>query len=192
MLVGLYHHESADEIAGLGLYGYNATLAAIALFLWRRIVASAIAGYPDLRPDHRVFPSDWATDLDSSVRAGDLARSRTALARGRLFGPSAPRSAPLIIYTGAGHASSARRPFLCHDEDYHWESCSCITPQERDKLLIFVAARVARARKERGLKLQRPRIHRIHHGGADGTGSGRQVRRRDHDRAGRKSSRKAM
>jgi urease subunit gamma len=31
-----------------------------------------------------------------------------------------------------------------------------LTPQERDKLLIFVAAEVARARKTRGLKLNLP------------------------------------
>ena len=31
-----------------------------------------------------------------------------------------------------------------------------LTPQERDKLLIFVAAQVARARRERGLKLNHP------------------------------------
>ncbi len=31
-----------------------------------------------------------------------------------------------------------------------------LTPQERDKLLIFVAAEVARARKARGLKLNYP------------------------------------
>ena len=31
-----------------------------------------------------------------------------------------------------------------------------LTPQERDKLLIFVAAEVARARKNRGLKLNLP------------------------------------
>ncbi len=31
-----------------------------------------------------------------------------------------------------------------------------LTPQERDKLMIFVAAQVARARKERGLKLNLP------------------------------------
>jgi urea transporter len=36
MVVGIYHHDSAEEVAALGLYGYNATLAAIALFLWRR------------------------------------------------------------------------------------------------------------------------------------------------------------
>jgi len=31
-----------------------------------------------------------------------------------------------------------------------------LTPQERDKLLIFTAAQVARARRERGLKLNVP------------------------------------
>jgi urease subunit gamma len=31
-----------------------------------------------------------------------------------------------------------------------------LSPQERDKLLIFVAAQVARTRKERGLKLNVP------------------------------------
>ncbi len=31
-----------------------------------------------------------------------------------------------------------------------------LTPQERDKLLIFVAAELARARKARGLKLNHP------------------------------------
>jgi urease subunit gamma len=31
-----------------------------------------------------------------------------------------------------------------------------LSPQERDKLLIFTAAQVARARKERGLKLNVP------------------------------------
>jgi urease subunit gamma len=31
-----------------------------------------------------------------------------------------------------------------------------LTPQERDKLMIFVAAQVARARKQRGLKLNLP------------------------------------
>ncbi len=31
-----------------------------------------------------------------------------------------------------------------------------LSPQERDKLLIFVAAQLARSRKERGLKLNHP------------------------------------
>jgi urea transporter len=44
MLVGLYHHDSAAEVAALGLYGYNATLAAIALFLWRRSLIAPLLG----------------------------------------------------------------------------------------------------------------------------------------------------
>ena len=34
MLVGLYHQDLTGEIS-IGIYGYNATLAAIALYLWR-------------------------------------------------------------------------------------------------------------------------------------------------------------
>jgi urea transporter len=44
MLVGIYHHDSADEVAALGLYGYNATLAAVALFLWRRSLIAPVLG----------------------------------------------------------------------------------------------------------------------------------------------------
>ena len=57
-----------------------------------------------------------------------------------------------------------------------------LSPQERDKLLIFVAAQVATARKERGPQTQRSRGHRTDHGGTDGDGSRRQVRRRNHER----------
>jgi urea transporter len=44
MLVGIYHHDSPEEVAALGLYGYNATLAAIALFLWRRTLIAPLLG----------------------------------------------------------------------------------------------------------------------------------------------------
>lgn len=44
MLVGIYHHDSAEQVAALGLYGYNATLAAIALFLWRRSLIPPLLG----------------------------------------------------------------------------------------------------------------------------------------------------
>ena len=44
MLVGIYHHDSADQVAALGLYGYNATLAAVALFLWRRSLIAPVLG----------------------------------------------------------------------------------------------------------------------------------------------------
>jgi urea transporter len=44
MLVGIYHHDSPEEVAALGLYGYNATLAAIALFLWRPTLIAPLLG----------------------------------------------------------------------------------------------------------------------------------------------------
>jgi len=44
MLVGIYHHDSPEELAALGLYGYNATLAAIALFLWRPTLIAPVLG----------------------------------------------------------------------------------------------------------------------------------------------------
>jgi urea transporter len=44
MLVGIYHHDSSDQVAALGLYGYNATLAAVALFLWRRTLIPPLLG----------------------------------------------------------------------------------------------------------------------------------------------------
>jgi urea transporter len=43
-LVGIYHHDSPEEVAALGLYGYNAVLAAIALFLWKPSVIPPLLG----------------------------------------------------------------------------------------------------------------------------------------------------
>ena len=39
-----------------------------------------------------------------------------------------------------------------------------LTPRERDKLLIFMAAQLARRRLDRGVKTERARSHRPHHG----------------------------
>jgi urea transporter len=44
MLVGIYHHDSSAEVAALGLYGYNAVLAAIALVVWRPSVIPPLVG----------------------------------------------------------------------------------------------------------------------------------------------------
>jgi urea transporter len=44
MLVGIYHHDSSEEVAALGLYGYNAVLAAIALSVWRPSVLAPLLG----------------------------------------------------------------------------------------------------------------------------------------------------
>ncbi len=56
MLVGIYHHESSDEVAALGLYGYNATLAAVALFLWRRSLIPPLLGILLSVPLIEIFP----------------------------------------------------------------------------------------------------------------------------------------
>ena len=56
MLVGIYHHDSPDEIAALGLYGYNATLAAVALYLWRRTLIAPILGILVSVPISELFP----------------------------------------------------------------------------------------------------------------------------------------
>jgi urea transporter len=56
MLVGIYHHDSPDEIAALGLYGYNATLAAVALYLWRRALIPPLLGILTSVPITELFP----------------------------------------------------------------------------------------------------------------------------------------
>ncbi|MFO0907662.1 MAG: urea transporter [Isosphaeraceae bacterium] len=44
LLVALYHHDTPEEAAALGLYGYNAALTAIAVFLWRRSLIPPLLG----------------------------------------------------------------------------------------------------------------------------------------------------
>ncbi len=44
MLVGMYHQDSSAEVAALGLYGYNAVLAALALSVWRPSVLAPLLG----------------------------------------------------------------------------------------------------------------------------------------------------
>ena len=57
-----------------------------------------------------------------------------------------------------------------------------LSPQERDKLLIYVAAQVAKDRKQRGLKLNVPEATALITAELHGAGSRRQVGRRDHER----------
>ena len=70
MLVGSYHATAAataldpeslvdrtlTENAALGLYGYNATLAAVALFLWRRSLIPPLLGMLISVPLTELFP----------------------------------------------------------------------------------------------------------------------------------------
>ena len=63
-----------------------------------------------------------------------------------------------------------------------------LTPQERDKLLIFTAGELARARKARGLKLNHPEAVALITAATAGDGPRRQERGRDHERRRARSS----
>jgi urea transporter len=56
MLVGIYHHDSSAEVAALGLYGYNAVLAALALSVWRPSVLAPLLGIMFTVPLTEHFP----------------------------------------------------------------------------------------------------------------------------------------
>ena len=139
------------ENVALGLYGYNATLAAVALFLWRRSLIPPLLGMLLSVPLTELVPHARAARPDGTVRPGDLAGSGVRLARWKIIpragtprrrdeGPPRPVDAPI------------RSPL---DPSLGVLPMN-LSPQERDKLLIFVAAQVAKARKERGLKLNVP------------------------------------
>jgi urea transporter len=55
MLVALYHKDLAGNIS-IGIYGYNATLAAIALYLWRPSLLIPILGILISTPITEYFP----------------------------------------------------------------------------------------------------------------------------------------
>ncbi len=90
MLVGIYHHESADEIAGLGLYGYNATLAAIALFLWRRSLLLPLLGILISVPITEYFPMIGLPTLTVPFVLATWLVLALVWLEARLFGPPAP------------------------------------------------------------------------------------------------------
>ncbi len=89
MLVGNHHATSAmraldpeslveralTENVALGLYGYNATLAAVALFLWRRSLIPPLLGMLRLGSAHGAGSATRAAGADSAIRSGDMARS---------------------------------------------------------------------------------------------------------------------
>ncbi|MEO8324678.1 MAG: urea transporter, partial [Nitrospirota bacterium] len=56
LFVAMYHHDSVESIA-LGLYGYNASLAAIAGFLWRKSLFVSILAILISVPLTEFFPS---------------------------------------------------------------------------------------------------------------------------------------
>ena len=85
MMVGIYHHESSDEVAALGLYGYNATLAAVALFLWRRTLIPPLLGILHFRAPDRDLPDGGPAGLDGAVRVGNVDRIGARMARSEAF-----------------------------------------------------------------------------------------------------------
>jgi urea transporter len=56
MAIGAYHHDSSAEIAALGIFGYNATLAAVALYLNRRSLLGPLLGIMISVPLIELFP----------------------------------------------------------------------------------------------------------------------------------------
>jgi urea transporter len=55
-LLGIYHQNPADTIA-LGIYGYNASLAAIAMYLWRKSLLIPLLAAAVTVPLTEFFPS---------------------------------------------------------------------------------------------------------------------------------------
>jgi urea transporter len=92
MLVGIYHHDSSAEVAALGLYGYNAVLAALALSVWRPSVLAPLLGIMFSVPLTEHFPLLGLPALTAPfVLATWLVQVLVILER-RLYGPRAPSS----------------------------------------------------------------------------------------------------
>ena len=92
-----------------------------------------------------------ATGSDGTVRPGDLAGSGVRLARWKTI----PRAGIRSIVTTGPPLGDAPIPLDIRRSPLGVLPMN-LSPQERDKLLIFVAAQVAKQRKERGLKLNVP------------------------------------
>ena len=73
--------RSLTENVLLGLYGYNATLAAVALFLWRRSLIPPLLGILISVPLTELLPLLGLPALTAAIRPGDLDRSDIRMAR---------------------------------------------------------------------------------------------------------------
>ncbi len=91
-LVGVYHHDSSEEIAALGIYGYNATLAAIALFLWRRSLIPPLLGILLSVPITENFPMLGLPALTAPFVLATWIVLALGWLEARLFGPPVPSS----------------------------------------------------------------------------------------------------
>lgn len=67
-LVGIYHQDPAGSVA-IGIYGYNAALAAIALYLWRPSLVIPILGAFLTTPLTEMFPKihDYIASLNPAA-----------------------------------------------------------------------------------------------------------------------------
>ena len=92
MLVGIYHHDSAEEVAALGLYGYNATLTAVALFLWRRSLIPPLLGILISVPITEYFPLLGLPTLTAPFVLATWLVLAFGWLEARLFGPPVPSS----------------------------------------------------------------------------------------------------
>ena len=92
MLVGIYHHDSSAEVAELGLYGYNAVLAALALCVWRPSVIPPLFGIVLTVPLTENFPLLGLPALTAPFVLATWLVQALVLLEGRLYGPRAPSS----------------------------------------------------------------------------------------------------
>ena len=123
MLVGIYHHESSDEVAALWAIRLQRNACGCRPVPVAAFFDSATTGNPDFRAPHRDLPDGGAAGLDGSVRTGDLDRTGSRMARSeassatrhrhRNRGPRRPR------FVGSA-------AFVCVEIASHLESHSCI------------------------------------------------------------------
>src|SRR6478609_6296086 len=95
-------------------------------------------GHSDSRPAISMAPPSFAT-LDRRFRNAGGRSSPS----GRSFAPSSPERAPLCPESGTPEH---------HEQEIQME----LSPREKDKLLLSVAAMVAERRKARGIRLNYP------------------------------------
>jgi urea transporter len=90
MLVGIYHHDSSAEVAALGLYGYNAVLAALALSVWRPSLLAPILGIVLSVPLTENFPLLGLPALTAPFVLSTWLVQALLLLERWLYGPRAP------------------------------------------------------------------------------------------------------
>ena len=138
------------ENVALGLYGYNATLVAVALFLQKRTVILPLLGAVLSVPITDLVPMLGLPALTAPFVLATWLVIALRCARRKIV----PRILADCDLTKARATGDA--PILSPLDPSLGVLPMHLSPQERDKLLIFVAAQVARERKNRGLKLNVP------------------------------------